>query len=104
MTIEQWQRYAAIWSLPQAERDRELEDCVEPEVSYADPNVAVSGLRAFSDYMAGFQRGFPGNAFRVQVDASGAVVGPGLSFAETGEDGRFRRIRGFFGQVDELLR
>ena len=79
----------------------------------------MSGLRAFSDYMAGFQRGFPGHAFCIravrahhggsvarwdQVDASGAVVGPGLSFAETGEDGRFRRIRGFFGQVEELLR
>lgn len=114
MTLEQWQRYASIWSLEATRRDAELAACVASEVSYEDPNVSLTGLRAFAEYMGGFQRGFPGHSFRIravsahhgtslarwdQVDTSGEVVVPGISFAECTADGRIARVRGFFGDV-----
>jgi predicted ester cyclase len=119
MTLEQWRRYAGIWSLDADRRERELAACVAGDVSYTDPNVSIAGLRAFSDYMAGFQRGFPGHSFHIravsahhacsvarwdQLDAAGAVVAPGISFAESGSDGRIQRVRGFFGDVEAVLR
>jgi hypothetical protein len=104
MTLEQWQRYGSIWSLPASERDRQLAECVAPDVTYADPNMTVQGLGAFSSYMAGFQKAFPGHSFKIrgvrahhgrslarwdQLDAQGSVVAPGISMAEASADGRF---------------
>lgn len=118
MTLEQWQRYAEIWSLDPSRREEELAACVASDVTYADPNVSLAGLRAFSEYMGGFQRGFPGHSFRIravsahhgssvarwdQVDSGGAVVAPGMSFAEFAADGRIQRVRGFFGNLAGLL-
>ncbi len=39
MTLEQWRRYAGIWSLDADRRERELAACVAGDVSYTDPNV-----------------------------------------------------------------
>jgi hypothetical protein len=119
MTHDLWQRYARIWSLDAADRAAEMAACLAPEVTYADPNVSLAGLDAFSQYMAGFQRSFPGHSFRIRavrahhgrsvarwdlVDGKGAVASPGISFAFCDDDGRFRSLHGFFGDVEELLR
>lgn len=113
-----WRRYASTWSLEGRERQAELEACVALEVSYADPGTEIQGLAPFLAYMEAFQGGFPGHSFRIRaveahhgsslarwdlLDAAGNPVMPGLSFGQVGADGRFLRLRGFFGSIEALL-
>jgi hypothetical protein len=106
-----WQRYAAIWSLSDTARLPELEACVADDVAYCDPNGAIQGRGALSDYMAGFQASVPGGRFEITsvsshhgrmlahwtlTGAGGTALQSGASFALAAEDGRLRSISGFF--------
>jgi hypothetical protein len=113
---ELWTRYAGIWSADATTRAREIGACLADEATYCDPNVALSGAPALSDYMASFQAAMPGCAFRIDsvwhhhdrslaawtlVDPSGREVHGGLSGARLSADGRFADIAGFFMPAGE---
>ena len=81
-----------------------------------DPPMAATGHDAISGVHGALQQQFPGHRFRRAsgVDAhhdhlrfAWELVGPdgtvalkGLDVGEVGEDGRLRRITGFFGELD----
>lgn len=108
---ELWDRYAATWSKPEADRLSELKACAVEDVAYCDPHSVVAGRAALSDYMGGFQASVPGGRFEIDsvIDhhgrmlahwtlrgADGAALQAGASFALADEDGRLRSISGFF--------
>jgi SnoaL-like domain len=112
MTETLWNRYSASWSLPETERLERLAETVSPEITYTDPNISLSGIDAFSDYMAGFQANMPGTGFAIHeemdhhgrtlshwnmVSADATIIGTGTSFAELTDDGKLAHITGFFG-------
>jgi predicted ester cyclase len=111
MTKALWDRYSASWSMPDPDRLRRLAETVAPEISYTDPRISLTGIAAFSEYMADFQSNFPGAGFEIRevVDHHGrtlshwnmvnrdeGVIGTGSSFAELSGDGKLARITGFF--------
>lgn len=85
--------------------------------SLTDPPLAAEGHDAISRMMAALQGQFPGHRFRRAsgVDAhhdrfrfawelvapDGSVTLAGLDVGELAEDGRLRRITGFFGPLPE---
>lgn len=107
-----WQRYAAIWSRPDAaERSAELTACLAEDATYCDPNGLLAGRAALSDYMGQFQASVPGGRFEIRSvlhhhDRSLAhwslrgidehVIQTGTSFGMLSEDGKLRAISGFF--------
>jgi hypothetical protein len=109
MSVEDlWRRYAATWSA-----SGELAACATDDVQYTDPNCRLEGGAALLDYMGAFRESVPGGRFRIREVAShhnrsmahwsllapdDRVLQTGTSFAETGEDGRFTRITGFFNE------
>ena len=112
MTETLWTRYAASWSMPEAERLARLTETVSSEITYTDPNTTLTGIPAFSEYMSGFQANMPCVGFAIReetdhhqrclsqwnmVDAAGAVIGTGTSFAVLSDDGKLAHITGFFG-------
>ena len=112
MPERKWNRYSASWSMPGAERLARLAEVASPDVTYTDPHMSLVGIAAFSDYMAGFQDNMPGAGFAIteafehhgrtlsrwnMVDAGGAIIGTGISFAQLASDGKFAAITGFFG-------
>ena len=106
-----WNRYAAIWSSDAETRQSELAACLADSATYCDPNVALEGRAALSDYMGGFQESLPGGHFRIvaaldhhgrslarwqMCGPDGAVLQEGASFADHAPDGRLANINGFF--------
>lgn len=107
-----WLRYSESWALPEVERLERLAETVTPDVTYTDPNITLSGIAAFSDYMAQFQANLPGAHFRickvadhharslshwVMCDSTDTQIGTGSSFAMLSPSGKFAQITGFFG-------
>jgi hypothetical protein len=118
MIEELWNRYAMIWSMEGERRAAEMAACLVPDVTYTDPQVSVGGLQKFADYMDGFRRQFPGHSFRIKavvthhdrslarwemVNADGAAISPGISFAIISSDGKFVALNGFYGGIEAIL-
>jgi predicted ester cyclase len=81
--MEQWERYAACWSMASTERGNALHDVVDQVVTYRDPGTTVAGLVAFGEYMDSFGSAFPGARFVIDdvLSHHGALVGvlaPGI--------------------------
>jgi hypothetical protein len=107
-----WATYTAAWKAgSDAERQALLGRAVQPDCHYADPLVQVEGHQALSAYMVDLQRQVPGVHFvtrRFAVhhgrsmaqwhmrDGQARTVGEGVSFGEDADDGRLRRMTGFF--------
>lgn len=107
-----WAIYTAAWKAgTDDERQALLDRAVHADCHYADPLVQVEGHRPLSAYMADLQRQVPGVHFVTQRfivhhgrsmaqwqmrDGVDRVVGEGVSFGEYAEDGRLRRMTGFF--------
>lgn len=113
-----WSRYARIWSLEGPARAEEILACLSESVVYADPNAELEGHAAFTAYLDGFQRSFPGHSFVIRavsaqradslarwdlLDPRGGAVFPGVSFGQADGAGRFIRLRGFFGLPEGFL-
>jgi hypothetical protein len=113
MTPEElWTRYAAIWSVPDAEeRAAELAVCLTEDATYCDPNGLLVGRSALSDYMGRFQAGVAGGRFHIRAvlhhhdrsianwslhGADGGVLQTGTSFGALADGGRLQMIVGFF--------
>ena len=107
-----WATYTAAWKAgADAERQALLARAVGPDCHYADPLVQLDGTQALSAYMQDLQRQVPGVHFVTRcftvhhgrsmaqwhmLDGQAQVVGEGTSFGEYADDGRLRRMTGFF--------
>jgi ketosteroid isomerase-like protein len=112
MNVEQlWHRYAAAWSQPERARAGDLNAIAADGVQYTDPEAAIVGKDALSDYMAAFQESVPDGRFKITtvlthhdrslaswqlVASDGPVLQTGTSIAVHGSDGRLHEITGFF--------
>jgi SnoaL-like protein len=107
--------YVAAWNEPDEEKRRHLlEQAWADEGTYTDPQSHVAGRDALIPLISEFQRRFQGT--RIELSSSvdehhgllrfaWRIVGPsgpvkdGMDFGELAEDGRLRRIVGFFGPL-----
>jgi hypothetical protein len=106
--------YCAAWNTDtKAERDRLLARVWTPDAVYSDPNpTRTVGRAALSDTIAALQHRYPGARFHCSAPQvhhaamrttwifrkpDGSEVANGMDFFELAEDGRIRRVTGFFG-------
>ena len=106
--------YGAAWlEKDEAARQRLLEQAWSEEGIYQDPTAEVSGRDALARHIAGFHARFPDTRIVLTsgvahhhgkihftwklVTRDGATVSQGRDFGELDNDGRIRRIVGFFG-------
>jgi hypothetical protein len=105
--------YGAAWQEPDEHARRELLDrCWAADGVYCDPTAVVRGREALVAHLGDFQERLPGHRLVLSSDVDehhdwvrfgwqllspdGAVVIDGLDVGERDEDGRLRRIVGFF--------
>lgn len=110
--------YFAMWNETDAERRAgHIARAWTPEGRYLDPALEADGYDALSQMVAAVHERFPGHAFRrlSAIDthhdqarfawelaaADGTVAVAGIDTAELAEDGRLRRITGFFGELPQ---
>jgi SnoaL-like domain len=108
--------YCQAWgTADRAARDRLLAQVWAPNGTYTDPeSTVVKGRTALSDEIATFLRNYPGGHFRcstpqvhhqamrfawVLLRPDGTRWAQGMDFGELADDGRIRRIVGFFGPL-----
>jgi ketosteroid isomerase-like protein len=107
--------YLSAWNEPDpAERARLLDSSVADDVVFIDPMAHVEGRDAVAAHITATRETFPGILVEAvgDVDAHHGVLrhawrvsGPdgvvlrGLDVDEVGEDGRLRRILGFFDRA-----
>jgi hypothetical protein len=106
--------YCAAWNTDaRAERDRLLARVWTSDGVYSDPNpTRTVGRAALSDTIAALQHRYPGARFRCSAPQAhhsamrttwifrkpdGSEIARGMDFFELAEDGRIRRVTGFFG-------
>jgi len=109
-------RYLAAWNEPDpARRAALIEQVWAADGRLIDPPLAAEGHAGIGDMAAALQTQFPGHRFRRAsgIDAhhdqlpfawqlvgpDGAVALAGLDVGELADDGRLRRIVGFFGEL-----
>jgi hypothetical protein len=108
--------YLSAWNERDEQRRAELiEVAWTPDGELVDPPIAGEGHSGISDVAAAMHEHYPGHRFRraSEVDAhhdrlrfAWELVSPdetvaliGLDVGEIAEDGRLRRITGFFGEL-----
>lgn len=110
--------YLSMWN--ETDRDRRAElirQAWAPDGHYIDPVLEAAGHDALSVMVDGVHEQFPGYRFRrlSGIDthhdqvrfawdlagADGAVAVAGIDVGQLGDDGRLRRITGFFGDLPE---
>jgi hypothetical protein len=111
--------YLATWNETDADaRAALIEKTWVPDGRYVDPLQEAEGYEELSEMIAGVHLQFPGHRLRRRgkVDThhnqlrfvwdfakpDGEVVATGIDTGEFAEDGRLRRITGFFGEVADL--
>lgn len=108
-----FEAFLAGWNEWDADKRRGLfESAVAPDVEFTDPLHHLSGFEAFLAMVADFQQSRPGavtvrtsvidlhhNVARYHwaILIGGKKLIDGFDSVELDEDGRFRRIRGYFG-------
>jgi hypothetical protein len=109
--------YIDMWNELDADKRRVLIDkaWVEDAPSYLDPLLSAEGRDALSEMVATVHQHYPGHVFRRRSDVDahhdrvrfawdlvapdGNVFVAGIDVGELAEDGRLRRITGFFGEL-----
>ena len=108
--------YFAMWNEPDPARRAEvIEQAWSPDGRYVDPLLEAQGHAALSEMVAAVHAQFPGHRFRrvSGIDAhhdelrfgwelvgpDGALTAAGLDLGALAEDGRLRRVTGFFGEL-----
>src|SRR3954453_23151405 len=116
MTEQLIDTYIDMWNEPDATRRATLIDQAwADDASYLDPQLAAEGKPALSDMVATVHDHYPGHVFRRRSDVDvhhdrlrfawdlvapdGNVSVAGIDVGELAEDGRLRRITGFFGDL-----
>jgi hypothetical protein len=112
-------RYIDMWNEEDAERRAALIDAAwADDASYLDPLLEADGRDGLSEMVATVHGHYPGYRFRRRssvdvhhdrvrfawdlVKPDGEVFVAGIDVGEVAEDGRLRRITGFFGELDEV--
>ncbi len=108
--------YLAMWNeTDEGRRSEHIQQAWTPECRYVDPVLEAEGYAALIEMVSGVQARFPGQRFRRTsgVDThhdqirfgwelgepGGAVTVAGVDVATLAEDGRLRRVTGFFGDL-----
>ena len=108
--------YLAAWNeTDQGQRSVLIEKAWTADGRLIDPPLAAEGHAGIDEMTATMQQQFPGHRFRRSsgidthhnhlrfgwelVSPEGAVVLAGMDVAEVGDDGRLRRVTGFFGDL-----
>jgi hypothetical protein len=109
---QQWERYAACWSMSAPERDAALPLVVDESVVYRDPATELSGRAQLGEYMESFRTAAPGSRFVIdevafhhgrslarwhQQGDDDEVVARGTSFARHDAAWLLVDVTGFFG-------
>jgi hypothetical protein len=106
--------YAAAWDAhDEGERRALLERAWADDGVYCDPTALVEGREALIAHIGGFHERMPGARIESttgvdahgghlrfgwrMLDPQGAIALEGIDFGELGDDGRLKRIVGFFG-------
>lgn len=106
--------YGAAWNEPdEAERRRLLEQAWADDGTYTDPQADLHGRDALIAHIAGFQEQLKGARivptsavdehhgkirFTWKMEgADGSAIMEGIDFGELADDGRLKKIVGFFG-------
>ena len=106
--------YGESWNQSdESGRRKLLEEAWADDGIYSDPTALVEGREALIAHIGGFHEAFPGARIDattgvdehhgwlrfgwVMRDATGATVTEGFDVGELADDGRLRRIVGFFG-------
>jgi hypothetical protein len=106
--------YSAAWHEPDEGARREmLERCWAQDGVYVDPTVVVRGREELVAHLGGFEERMPGCSIVVTtgvnehhgrvrfgwhlLNPDGTLMIEGQDFGELDDDGRLRRIVGFFG-------
>jgi hypothetical protein len=112
--------YADAWlETAEKRRLRLIEQSWADDSTYTDPNQHFQGREALNQAIVRFQQRRPGERIvrTSAVDrhhdmvrfawawygADGSVIMEGMDFGELADDGRLRRIVGFFGPMKERL-
>lgn len=106
-----WELYTRSWSEIDAKMRHDMfEQCLQPDHTYTDPNIATAGYAELSGYMSEFQKLVPGGTFVTRafeshhdqclvhwdmVGADGGVLAKGTSYGRFGADGRLVQMVGF---------
>jgi hypothetical protein len=110
--------YLAAWTETDPARRAEMIERVwASDGRLIDPPMAAQGHAGIGEMAAGLQAQFPGHRFRRAsgidahhnqlryawelVSPDGAIALAGIDVGEITEDGRLRRITGFFGPLPE---
>jgi hypothetical protein len=108
--------YIAMWNEPDADARLALIDRAwTDDAAYLDPLLSAGGKPGLSDMVATVHDHYPGHAFRRRsevdlhhdrvrfawdlVAPDGSVFVAGIDVGELADDGRLRRITGFFGDL-----
>jgi SnoaL-like protein len=108
--------YLAMWNEQDASRRGELiEQAWTKDGAYLDPALEATGHAALSEMVAQVHERFPGYSFTRTSgidehhglvrfawqlgDGNGTVAVAGLDVGELADDGKLRRITGFFGEL-----
>ena len=115
--LEVVQAYCDAWNAEADERRHALlEQSWADGGTYTDPRTELSGRGALFAHIARVQAGRPGSRIVLTsgvdshhrvlrfswklVDPGGRTVVEGVDFGELADDGRLRRILGFFGPLE----
>lgn len=94
-----------------------LEAALTPDVTFVDPTIETHGLAEFEENVRAFRAKYPKAALRRASDIDShhnlsrysweilideKVVLLGFDVVETADDGRVRRVLGFFGPLPRL--
>jgi hypothetical protein len=107
------QSYVVAWNTQDdTVRRRLLEQCWSGSGRYTDPVVDLHGRAAVAEHAAAFAQRWPGATIVVTwsmkphngmvcfgwrvAGAAGEILREGIDFGELAEDGRLRRVVGFF--------
>lgn len=108
---EIWEVYRACWSeATTTTRVNKLQQIIAEDFEFYDPNIELDNYQKLSDYMAQFQKEFPGCAFTItdfiihhdrslahwdMVGPDNQVLGKGSDFAFY-NNGKLKAVSSFF--------
>ena len=108
---EIWETYRACWSEKNAAfRENKLQQIIDDDFEFYDPNIDLDNSRKLSDYMAQFQKEFSDCTFTItdiiihhdrslahwdMISPNNEVVGNGSDFAFY-KNGKLKAVSSFF--------
>lgn len=114
---ESFDHMLAAWNEPDSARVRaHLEKALAPDVEFIDPSIVTRGIDEFEANVHAVQERLPGAEYRRasgvdshhtlhryawEIRKDGELLLPGFDVAEVDDEGRVRRVLGFFGPLPD---